>query len=74
MGQAFVDISPAIEVVFMGIENEDIRECSSIATWRIVNQLEYSTNYDVKISAFDRYAQKAFSNFSFTTKAAPPND
>ena len=74
MAQAFVEISPPIHVVFMGIENERVRECSGIATWRIVNQLEYSTNYDVKIRAFDMYAQKAFSNFSFTTKASPASD
>ena len=72
--KAILDISPPVEVVFMGIENERVRECSGVATWRIVNQLEYSTNYDVKIRAFDRYAQKAFVNFSFSTKASPASD
>ena len=57
-GKAILDISPPVEVVFMGIENEDIRECSGIATWRIVNQLEYSTNYTGKRDSTSSYIWK----------------
>ena len=74
--KAILDISPPIEVVFMGIENEYIRKCSGIAAWRFANleQLDYSTNYDVKIETSDFLGNQALVNFSFTTKAAPASD
>lgn len=73
MAEAFCEITPAITLSPARIHNETIKGCSGIATWKFVGieQLDYSTKYDVKIDAEDRVGQQLLYNFPFTTRAAP---
>ena len=73
MEEAFCEIAPAITLSPAHIENETIKGCSGIANWKFVGieQLDYSTQYDVKIKSTGFLGNQAIENFSFTTRAAP---
>lgn len=71
---ASCEITPAITLSPVHIENDSIKSCTGVVTWEFVGteQLDYSTQYDVKITADDfAGAGSALENYSFTTKAAP---
>lgn len=74
---AICQITPAITLSPVHIENDSITSCTAVITWEFVGteQLDYSTKYDVKITAEDfAGAGPALENYSFTTKAAPDSD
>ena len=74
---AICEITPAITLSPVHIENDSIKSCTGVVTWKFVGteQLDYSTEYDVKITADDfAGAGSALENYSFTTKAAPASD
>ncbi len=71
---AFCEITPAITLSPAHIENDSIKSCTGVVTWEIVSteQLEYSTQYDVKIEVDDGFTGiSALANYSFSTRAAP---
>ncbi|MDE0184816.1 MAG: Ig-like domain-containing protein [Candidatus Poribacteria bacterium] len=73
MGEVFCEITPAITLNPARIENDSIKSCTGIVTWEFADteQLDYSTQYDVKIEGEDLALNFTFGNFSFTTRASP---
>ena len=77
MSEAWCEITPAIVLSPTYIDNDSIKNCTAIATWEFVGteQLDYSTQYDVKIEARDRWGTWAnFVRFSFSTSEVPASD
>ena len=69
---AICQITPAITLSPTHIENDSITSCTAVLTWEFVGsaQLDYSTQYEVNITAEDfAGAGTALENYSFTTKA-----